>query len=423
VNGAATFRQLVFTRPGVYRLTAASPGLASIVSDPIAIAPVLPGTGVAVPNYGNGFTQTFTFSYYSQGGADWLSDVRVVVNTTLSPVNACYVQYVRANNTLYLFNDAYNGLAGQLVVGSAGTMSNSQCTISGSGSSAIASGNTLTLNLTLTFAQSFLDPKTIWGLAIDQGDLNSGWVQMGTWTPGPETALRFAVQPSGGPQGVAIPPVRVQVVDLRGSPVPGSRVPVTLNSSVTQAAVDGVATFSGMVFTTPGTYRIDATSPGLAAALSDPITIGGVTPTSDSVTPGSGSGLSQTFAFQYSSPSTAFWLSDVRVVVNSALSPVNACYVQYERATQILYLFNDAYTGLAGQVVAGTAGIVSNSQCTISGSGSSASISGNTLTLNLAVTFAGSFLGSRSIWGLAVDQGNLNSGWVKLGTWVPATAP
>jgi hypothetical protein len=51
------------------------------------------------------------------------------------------------------------------------------------------------------------------------------------------------------------------------------------------------------------------------------------------------------------------------------------------------------------------------------------SISGNTLTLHLAVTFAGSFVGPKGIWGLAVDWANLNSGWMKLGTWTPAAAP
>lgn len=337
VNGAAIFRQLVVFQPGVYRLTAAAPGAASVVSNPIAVAAVLPLTGTAIPDYGTGSSQTFLFPYYSQGGAGWLSDVRVVVNAALSPVNACYVEYLAATHTLYLFNDAYTALAGQLVVGAANAISNGQCTISGRGSSVSASGNALTLRLAITFAPDFLGPKGIWGLAVDQGNLNSGWVQSGTWT--------------------------------------------------------------------------------IAPAVS------GLPPTSDSAAPGSGEGLSQTFAFQYSSPSTAHWLSDVRVVVNSALSPVNACYVQYDRITNALYLFNDAYTGLAGHVVVGTGGLVSNSQCTISGSGSAVSISGNTLTLHLAITFAAGFAGPKGIWGLAVDWGNLNSGWVKLGTWTPATAP
>jgi hypothetical protein len=337
VNGVAIFRQLVVTRPGVYRLTASAPGATNVVSNPIPIAAVLPGTGTAIPNYGTGSSQTFVFQYYSQGGADWLSDVRMVVNSALSPVNACYMEYLAATNTLYLFNDAYTGLAGQLVMGAAGTISNGQCSINGSGSSVSASGNAVTLRAAMTFTPSFLGSKGIWGLAVDQGNLNSGWVQSGTWTIAPA--------------------------------------------------------------------------------------VNGVPPTSDSATPSSGEGLSQTFAFEYSSPSTAYWLSDVRVVVNSALSPVNACYVQYDWATNTLYLFNDAYTGLAGQVVAGTGGTASNSQCTISGSGSAASVSGNALTLHLAVTFAGSFVGPKGVWGLAVDWGNLNSGWVKLGTWTPATAP
>jgi hypothetical protein len=205
----------------------------------------------------------------------------------------------------------------------------------------------------------------------------------------------------------------VQIVDARGAVVTGSRALVTLNTSVpgfapTQAAVDGVATFTGIVIPTPGSYRFNAISPGLTPALTDPIAIAGVAPTVDSATPN--------FVFQYSSPSGATWLSDVRVVVNSTLSPLNACYVQYVPLTKTLYLFNDSYTALAGQVVAGSSATASNGQCTIRGADSSATLSGNTLTVTLGVRFAPSFTGSKGIWGLAVDRGGLNSGWVKLRT-------
>jgi hypothetical protein len=58
---------------------------------------------------------------------------------------------------------------------------------------------------------------------------------------------------------------------------------------------------------------------------------------------------------------------------------------------------------------------VSNSQCTISGAGSSLSASGNNLMLTLAVTFSQSFGGNRIIYG-AAGNGKQNSGWQSIGT-------
>jgi len=74
----------------------------------------------------------------------------------------------------------------------------------------------------------------------------------------------------------------------------------------------------------------------------------------------------------------------------------------------------DAGGPYQGMVLPGS-GSVSNSQCTISGTGSSVSGSGNTLTLKLAVTFATSFAGDRLFF-LAARNNTLNSNWQAVGT-------
>jgi len=54
------------------------------------------------------------------------------------------------------------------------------------------------------------------------------------------------------------------------------------------------------------------------------------------------------------------------------------------------------------------------------GAGSSVGTAGNNLTLNLALTFSGTFTGTKNVY-LLSQESNLiiDSGWVKEGTWTP----
>ena len=70
--------------------------------------------------------------------------------------------------------------------------------------------------------------------------------------------------------------------------------------------------------------------------------------------------------------------------------------------------------------------IAQNSQCTITGAGSSVSGSGNTLTVTLAMTFAPSFAGNKVVYA-AARQDPASSPWLAVGTWnvpgPPVTGP
>ena len=89
--------------------------------------------------------------------------------------------YVRSTNSLYLYNDAGNSITGPLTPGGPGSLSNSQCTLSGPGSSVSGSGNTLTLNLAESFTLNFQGVKTIYGAVTDNAMLTSGWQNLGTF--------------------------------------------------------------------------------------------------------------------------------------------------------------------------------------------------------------------------------------------------
>jgi hypothetical protein len=112
----------------------------------------------------------------------------------------------------------------------------------------------------------------------------------------------------------------------------------------------------------------------------------GSPPVNQGVTPNSGGGVSQAFGFQFSDPSGVTDLTTVSVLFNSAPNVANGCAVVYNRAANAFSLLTDAGGPPPGTMAPGS-GTQQNSQCVLNGSGSSVSAAGNTLTLNLAISF------------------------------------
>ncbi|MFP2896455.1 lamin tail domain-containing protein [Corallococcus sp. 4LFB] len=84
------------------------------------------------------------------------------------------------------------------------------------------------------------------------------------------TQLAFTPQPANGNAGSALANVKVSLLDARGDVVPMATTAVTLTltgqpgfTAVTVAAVDGVATFSGLRVDTAGTFTFTATAGSL----------------------------------------------------------------------------------------------------------------------------------------------------------------
>ena len=109
--------------------------------------------------------------------------------------------------------------------------------------------------------------------------------------------------------------------------------------------------------------------------------------------------------------------------MNTTWSAPNACYVQYQPASNKLYLRNDANTQWLGGFSPATAFTISNGQCTLNGAGSAVSTSGNTLTMTLPLTFTTSFGGARSVFLYARDTNNVDSGTQQRGSWTVDAAP
>ena len=141
-------------------------------------------------------------------------------------------------------------------------------------------------------------------------------------------------------------------------------------------------------------------------------------PSITSLTPYSGTGLSQTFTAVFSDPDGWADISLAYFMVNVVQSPSDACYVKYDASANALWLIaNDAVSWL-GPIAPGS-GALQNAACTLNGAASSVSGSGNNLTVNYAVTFVSNYVGQRGIYlSVANFEGNVLD-WSPYGAWWP----
>jgi hypothetical protein len=292
------------------------------------------------PGAGSGFTQAFTFSFNDPAGYADLSVVDILIGSYLDGIGACYVALVpsgAASGYVYLVDDAGDGgyVSGTpMLLPSGGNLSNSQCTVNGSGSSVSGSGATLSLTLNITFAPAFAGNKVFY-TAARSSTQNSGWEALGTWN------------------------------------VPGS-TPV---------------------------------GPGVGF-----------------VTPGRSVSMDQTYTFTFTDTKGYSDLSVVDILTNSFLDGISACYVAYvptSASTGYLYLVDDAGDGgyaPGSPLSLASGGTLQNSQCAINTAASSASAGGDTLNLNLAITFTSSFAGNQVFYLASRNNTTGNSGWQAVGS-------
>ena len=136
------------------------------------------------PASGAGASATLTFTYQDVSNATNLLTAWALVNTAVDGRGACYVAYYRPGNLLLLVPDSGDGTqaASMVLSGGTGTLSNSQCTISAQGSSAMVVSNTLMLSLNVGFKPgAFTGPKGVWMATQTAGGVTSPWQGLGAW--------------------------------------------------------------------------------------------------------------------------------------------------------------------------------------------------------------------------------------------------
>ena len=142
-------------------------------------------------------------------------------------------------------------------------------------------------------------------------------------------------------------------------------------------------------------------------------------PTVVSLSPTSGSGASQVFTLTYSDADGAADIAAGYLLFSTTGSGANSCYAEYNKQVNIIRVSNDAGNGFGLPVTPGGSGVASNSQCSISASGSSVTTAGSTIQVRLAITFKPGFTGSKNVWAFVYDLSGLNSGFQVLGAFNP----
>jgi len=108
----------------------------------------------------------------------------VLINSAIDGRRACYIAFAPSGagaGALFLVDDAGDAggpYSGTTLPGT-GTVSNSQCSITGG--SVSGAGNTLTLTVPITFTQSFAGDQVFF-LAARSNTANSNWQAVGSVT-------------------------------------------------------------------------------------------------------------------------------------------------------------------------------------------------------------------------------------------------
>ena len=124
---------------------------------------------IAWPAGGSGSSQTFTFTLTDPNGWQNMTVVDILVNRYLNAVHACYIAIVPSSSnsgTALLVDDAGDagGPFAAVSLPGSGTAQNSQCVVSGTGSSISGSGDTLQFTLNMSFPTSFSGARTMYAL-------------------------------------------------------------------------------------------------------------------------------------------------------------------------------------------------------------------------------------------------------------------
>jgi hypothetical protein len=131
-----------------------------------------PSAVSVTPSSGGGLgPQVFNAVFSDTGGVSDLQVVYLSFGSSFLGTNGCNVGYEPGNAT-------YAGVG----EGAGGSVSNSQCTLSGGTLGAMSSGNSLTVPFTITF-KSVTGPQTIFGLAQTYDGTVSAVTTLGSWTP------------------------------------------------------------------------------------------------------------------------------------------------------------------------------------------------------------------------------------------------
>jgi uncharacterized protein (TIGR03437 family) len=185
----------------------------------------------------------------------------------------------------------------------------------------------------------------------------------------------------------------------------GSLLNVTVAANATGALRSGTITVNSQTITVTQASNNPGPGPGLV-----------------SLNPFQGYGSNATLTLVYADPNGWAAIQSAEFIINprwEATNRTGGCYIKYAPGTNLFTLIADDGNSIAGTTTPGSSANIANSQCTLNAASSSATGSGNNLTLVVSLTFSASFGGQRHIWMQAYDYNNISSNWLVYGVWFP----
>ena len=194
-----------------------------------------------------------------------------------------------------------------------------------------------------------------------------------------------------------------------------------LNGTASSVAISSntltltVSLYFAPAFAGPQTVYLSATdagsTTGLVALGTWTVTVPTPQPEVVSVSPNSGTGFNQTFVFTFADASSASNLADVAILIAPSLTYTNACYIVVDFTKNTIALLWNNASGSNSKPL-GSATALQNSQCSVGAN--SLSLSGQTLSLTVAISFFAAFGGAQNIYMEAAESAG-NTGWVQEG--------
>jgi hypothetical protein len=237
-------------------------------------------------------------------------------------------------------------------------------------------------------------------------------------------AVPILVQPSNqtGTAGVAIAPLVLTASDPGGGQLQftAAGLPAGLVINGATGVISGTPSTAG---TRTVTVSVDNGVVTTARSFSwtiAPAPVGAAV--TFSVTPNSGSGATGTFTAQYTDSLGAAGLATVYLKFSAAVSgAASSCTLSYRPSTNQLSLRDDS--GAVWQSAPIGWGTLQNSQCSVDLTATSASASGQTLRVVVAVAFTSAYAGTKNIYSYATTASGVETGWKTVGSWmIPASS-
>jgi len=442
-----------------------------------------PPTNVSIsPNTGTltGTKIAFTAKYSDPDGYQNLANCYLLINTTLSQVNAAFVRYDQNANLLYLKNDADTSWGTGRAPGSAYVLENSYCKLYCAETTVSGSGTTLTVTWKLEFKPT-MSGRAVqeYMLVFDDLGARDGYDQVGSVTLN-RMPVNVSLSPTTGPFAVGVKQTfTTKYSDGDGfghlancyllfnttlSQVSAAFVRYDANANLLYVRDDANTTW-GTGYS-PGSavvlqnsqcklYCAETTVSGSGTTLTvnwkiefksslskktcgawmlvyddlggrdgyDQMASGmaiSQLPSNESLTPHSGTlnvGVPTTLTSVFSDKDGFADIRDCYLLMNTTLSQVNALLVRYDAQNNLLYIKDDTNSTWVGGVAPGSSETLENSQGILYASDTTVVKTGSTITVTWAVEVKSVFAGlTCPVWMLVYDKAGLREGWKQMGS-------